>query len=231
MARLIGGLGLAFDIVVGSLRLLRMYPVLIVPLLPVFLMVLGLEFALIFFVQDLIPAIILIYVVAFELMFSFSITGNMIYQIHEDRKPSLVEAITSPTTLKLIPKVLLVSLVWFTLVLIIVALELAIKSLLSRGDGGSERVGGFINSIFGTVADALRMMGFMMIPIIIFEKVGVPQAFRQLKSTLANNPITALSGLVLTKLATTLIFLIIYGINQLFDTISFNVMLFTFAVF
>ena len=39
-------LSLAFDIVAGSFRLLWLYPMLVVPLLPVFLMVLGLEFVL-----------------------------------------------------------------------------------------------------------------------------------------------------------------------------------------
>ena len=38
--------GLALEIVGGSLRLLRRYPVLVVPLIPVFLMVLGVEFGL-----------------------------------------------------------------------------------------------------------------------------------------------------------------------------------------
>lgn len=221
MTRILESLGLAFDILKGGLRLLKRYPILIVPLLPVFFMVLGLEVALIFFIQDLFPALILVFVVAFELMFSFAITSNMIQQIHEGKRPSIADAITSSKTVGLIPKVVLLSIVWFTLILIIVAIELAISALLSRGNNGSERVKGFINSIFGTAADALRLMGFMMIPIMIFEDVGLRQGFKRLKATLTENPITALSGLALTKLSSALIGLVIVGIGQLVESINF----------
>ena len=66
-------LELACDIATGSLRLLRLYPVLIVPLFPVFLMVLGVEFGLLF-IWNLFQALVLIFVVACVLMFSFIIS-------------------------------------------------------------------------------------------------------------------------------------------------------------
>ncbi len=207
-------LSLAFDIVQGSFWLLWLHPILVVPLLPVFLMVLGLEFGLLF-VDNLFLALILIFVVAYSLMFSFVISSYMLQQIHKEQKPSLGKAISSSSTVYMIPKVFLLSLIWFGLVLIIVAIEMAINALLSRSESGSEQAEQIVDAIFGTVADALRMMGFMLIPIMIFEGVGLSQSFKRLKSTLQDSPTAALSGLALTKIATSLIFLIVVGIFQL----------------
>ena len=220
MTRLLTSLSLAFDIVKGSFRLIRSYPVLIVPLLPVFLMVLGVEFVLLFFVVDLIPALIMIFVVAFELMFSFVLTSTMIKQIHEGEKPSIGAAITAERTLGLIPRVFLLSIVWFAIVLILVGIEMAINALLSRSKDGGERAGRFVSSIFGTVGDALRMMGFMMVPIMLFEATGLSASFTKLRMTLKDSPITALGGLALTKVATTLIFLAIAGVNQVSESLG-----------
>lgn len=208
-------ISLAFDIVVGSFRLLKLHPVLIAPLFPVFLMVLGLLFGLLF-IEDLYLALGLIFVVAYCLMFSFAISSKMLQQIHEGQKPSLGGAITSPSTMRMIPTVFLLSLIWYTLVLILVIIETAIKSLVSRSESMAEMV----ESIFDTFANALRMMAFMLIPIMIFEEVGLGQGYQRLKSTLKNSPISALSGLALTKMASSLIFLIVVGIFQVVDSVS-----------
>lgn len=215
MVRLLAGLGLAFDIVVGSFRLLRMYPVLIVPLLPVFLMVLGVEFGILL-INELYLQLALIFIVAYALMFSFVFSSNMLHQIHEGQKPSLLEAISSPSSMRLIPKVFLLSVVWFAIIMVLVAIQMALERFTDR-DSGS---GGIVSGIFGTLGDALRMMGFMMIPIMVFENAGLSQGFGRLKSTLRDSPITALSGLALTKTATTLIFLIIIGLEKVLGPIS-----------
>lgn len=210
LGRAFSSLGLAFNIIKGSLRLLGKYPKLIVPLLPVFLMVVLLEIGFLF-ISNTVILFIMIFVVAFELMFSFVITSDMIHQIHEGENPSLGQAIASQRTLQLIPKVFSLSLIWYTLIVLLVAIELAINTLLdSDGDGN-----GFVSSIFGTVADALRMMGFMLIPIMIFDKSGLRDAFRRLKDVLTDSPVTALGGLALTKAATILIFLAMQGISML----------------
>lgn len=221
MTRLLTSLGLAFDIVKGSFRLIRSYPVLIVPLLPVFLMVLGVEFSILFFAVDLIPALIMIFVVAFELMLSFALTSTMIKQIHEGEKPSLGTAITAKSTLGLLPRVFLLSIVWFAIVLILVGIEMAINSLLSRSRDGGAKAGGFVRSVFGTVGDALRMMGFMMVPIMLFEETGLSVSYKRLRGILTDSPITALGGLALTKVATTLVFLAIAGFNQVAESLGF----------
>jgi len=176
-------------------------------LLPVFLFVVGLEFALVFVIDGLVPSLILILVVAFELMLSFAITANMIRQIHEEKRPSLITAVTSGNTVRLIPRVFGLSIVWFALVLLIIALETALKALLSRIDKEGKLVDGLSRAVFGTIYDAIRMMGFMMIPIMLFEDLGLSEAFGRLKTILAESAVKALGGLALTRLTTTLIFL------------------------
>lgn len=219
MQRLISSLILAVDIVIGSLKLLWSYPILITPLFPVFLMIIGVEFG-IFVINNLFLQLILIFVVAFGLMFSFTISSHMLKQIHLDQKPTISEAIVSQQTVSMIPKVFILTLIWYTIILILVAIELAINSLLSRSRDGDERVGSFVSSIFGTVADALRMMGFILIPIMLFEDIGLADSFSRLKSILKENPITALGGLALTKTVTALIFFIVMAINRSADLFS-----------
>jgi hypothetical protein len=206
---LFGSLGLAFDILSGSLRLLRAYPVLILPLMPVFIMVLGVEF---FFVSVENPFLLLInvFMAAYGLMFSSAITSCLLSQINRDEKPSLVRAISSPELVRMIPLVFLLSLVWYALILLLVAAEIAIGRLLGDNDGKTgEGSSGFIDTIFGTVAAALRMMGFMLVPIMLFEDVGLLRGFHHLRKILTENPISALGGLALTK-ATALLTGIIY---------------------
>ena len=129
------------------------------------------------------------------------------------------------------PRAFLLSLIWYVLVLILVAIEMAIKSLLSRSDDGGEKAEGIVGSIFGSAADALRMMGFMMIPIMMFEDVGLSEGFKRLKLTLKNSPIAALSGLALTKMATSLIFLVVWGIFQVVESVNVGGLLIGIALF
>ena len=209
MRGIVRSLGLAFGIVTGSLRLLGRYPVLVVPLLPVFLLVLILEIDLLL-VNNLFVGLFLVFVVAHSLMYSFAITSHMLKQIHHEKKPSLVKAITSSDSVRIIPKIFVLTVIWFSIILIIVALEMAIDAALSRFGNAGESAKRAINAAIGTVADALRMMGFMLIPIMVFEGIGLAQSFGRLKSTLKDSPITALGGLILTKVVTTLIFLVVY---------------------
>jgi hypothetical protein len=121
----------------------------------------------------------------------------------------------------MIPRVFLLSIVWYVLVLILVAVEMAVKALLGRGKDGGERTGGIVDEISGTVADALRMLGFMMIPIMMFEGLGLGEGFKRLKATLRESPISALSGLALTKVATTLVSLVTWGVFQVIGLTGF----------
>ena len=68
------------EIVGGSLRLLRQYPILVVPLIPVFFMALGVEFGLLFAPAWYI-ALPVIFVVAYELMFSFVLSTSLLQQM------------------------------------------------------------------------------------------------------------------------------------------------------
>jgi hypothetical protein len=200
---------------VGSLRLLRQYPVLIVPLLPVFPMVLGVEIG-IWYLQNMLIVLALIYGVVYALLFSFTITSNMLLQIHEGGHPSLVQAVSSPITLRLMPRVFLLGSIWFTLVWIVVLIDMVITALLSRvlGDEIAERI---TDSIFGVVALAIRMAAFMLIPIMVFEEVGLTQGLRLMKSTLQDQAIAAVSGLVLTKVVTAVIALIVATVPQIVE--------------
>ena len=51
----------------------------------------------------------------------------------------------------------------------------------------SDGAEGIVSGIFGTIADALRMMGFMLIPIMTFEEVGLKDGFRRMRSILTDN--------------------------------------------
>jgi hypothetical protein len=199
---------LALDIFTGSLRLLWRYPVLIVPLLPVFVMVLGFEVALLVILGmhlSLFWAWVLLFMVAYYLMFSFVLTSTMLKQIHSGERPSLWKSLTAPSTPRLAPSVFVLTAIWFALVLVLVAIETAVKAVVSRG---GDRAVGYVDQLFDTFASALRMMGFMLIPIMVFENVGLRSAYGRLKTTLKTSPISALSGLALTKMASVVIFLL-----------------------
>jgi hypothetical protein len=77
-----------------------------------------------------------------------------------------------------------------------------------------------VRAVFGTIGDALRMAGFMMVTIMTFEDIGLRPAFSRLRAILKNRSIAALSGLALIKLVTGLIFLVIYGMIEFLNQIE-----------
>lgn len=189
-------LSLALRIARGSARLLWRYPKLVLPLIPIFLLVLMAVFAL-FFVQNVVVALLVVFAVAYALMFSFAITAQMLRQIDEDGAPSLLQALTSSSLVRMIPRVLALSFVWYVLVALLVAIEGALRLVLDRiSDDLADAV---VNLIFGTLADALRMAGFMLVAIMTFEDSGMREALTLLRAVTRDNPITILGGLVLTK--------------------------------
>jgi hypothetical protein len=206
-------IGLAAGIARGSLRLLKLHPVLIMPLMPIFLGILALEFSLLSVESalDILVAWLLVGLLAFGLLFAFAVTSTMLRQIHEGKKPSLGDATTSSQLWSMVPRLLLLAGGWYTLVLIIVSIELLISVLLDKIDEDGKLAARVNRAIFGTVGDALRLMAFMMIPIMVFENVGLRAAFRRLKATLQDSPISALAGLALTKLVTGIIALLVWG--------------------
>ena len=214
-----------YDIFIGCFHLLVKYPILIVPLIPVYLIVSGVCFWL-DSGPDFFVGMFLIFVAAFSLMFSFVITSNMLMQIHNGQEPSLGEAISSPKTIGMFPKVIVLTIIWFSLVLILIFVEMLINSLLRRVFGRGNYGSRIVNFITGGIADALRMMGFMLIPIMLFEDVGLSKGFSRMKSVLKESPIKALTGLALTGLvfsATTLVAVAIYYIYDV--AILSNVMI------
>ena len=190
-------LGLALRIARGGLRLLWRFPILALPLVPIFLLVIATLFSLLF-IQSLLLALPVIFAVAYALMFSFAITSHMLRQIEDGERPSIVRALTSPATVRMIPRVLALSALWYLLVTFLVIVETALRALLGRiSEDLADAVVGFI---FGTIADALRMAGFMLVAIMTFEDVGLRPAASRLRAIVSNNPITIVGGLALTKL-------------------------------
>jgi hypothetical protein len=208
-------LRLAFDILRGSIRLLWLYPILIVPLFPVFLMVLAYEVFLL--ASSSYWAWAALFAVAYCLMFSFTIASNMLHQIHNGQNPEFWKAVGASTTRRMVTSVFFLTAIWFTLVLLLVAVETAVKTLLNRG---GERLAGYVEDFFDTFAGALRMMGFMLIPIMVFEGVGLQDAYRRLKKTLRDSPISALTGLALTKMAWAFIFLVVVALAKFGESLG-----------
>jgi hypothetical protein len=205
-------LGLAFRIAVGSLRLLKMYPVLVLPLLPVFFMVMLALFGLMF-ISNTILALSVVFVVAYALMFSFAITSHMLKQIHDGGKPSILAAISASSTLRMIPRVLLLSAIWYVLVSLLVAIETAVRTLLDRIS--DKLADALIEAVLGTLADALRMAGFMMVAIMTFEDTGVSPALGRMRSIVKDNPIVAVGGLTLTKMSALVIFAVVFFLSEI----------------
>lgn len=196
-------LGLAVRIARGGLSLLVKYPIVVVPLLLVYILVLSAAFSL-FFISSSILAYSVIFVVAYSLMFSFAISSQLLLQIHHGRKPSLILAFGAPGTRRMIPNVLKLSVVWYILVAILVAIETVIRGLLDRiSDDLADVV---IESVMGTFAAALRMAGFMMVAIMTFEEISFSASFARLREIVRESPISAVGGLVLTKMVGFLIF-------------------------
>lgn len=214
----VASISLAFKIVKGSLRLLKHYPIIVLPLIPLFAMVVGVSITLTF-TSNFLLAILVVYSVAFALMFSFAISSQMLFQIHQGNSPSISLAFSAPSTLRMIPRVLLLSTIWYLLVFFLVIIESIIRGLLERlSENLADAV---IGLIFGTIADVLRMSGFMLIAIMTFEDVSLGSAFTELKCLLRDNPIVALGGLALTKMVSLIIGLIFYVLpSDLAQTLS-----------
>jgi hypothetical protein len=194
-------LRLALRIAAGGFRLLWRYPVLAVPLVPILVLVVSAEFSL-FFIQSLVLALFVVFAVAYPLMFAFAITGRLLKQIEEGARPSLFAALGAPDTVRMIPRVLALSAVWYGLVTILVIIETAVHAIIGRiSDNLADTV---VNAIFGTIADALRMAGFMLVAIMTFEDIGLRPAVARLRAVVSSSPIAILGGLVLTKFVGTL---------------------------
>ena len=190
-------LRLALRIARGGLRLLWRFPKLALPLVPIFVLVMAALFSLLF-IQSLFLALLVIFVVAYALMFSFAITSHMLRQIEDGARPSIFQALTSPATARMIPRVLALSAFWYLLVTLLVIVETALRTFLGRiSEKLADAVAGFI---FGTIADALRMAGFMLVAIMTFEEIGLRPATGRLRTIASGNPVTILGGLALTKL-------------------------------
>lgn len=214
--------GLALRIATGSLRLLRQYPKLAAPLVPISGLILALSIGL-DYVETLfgvIVAFLAILVLAFGLMFSFAVSSQLLKQIHEGRSPSLIEALFSADTLRMLPSVIGLSIIWYTLVLILVIIESIIRALLSRF---SENLAdGVIRAIFGTVATALRLSGFMLIAIMTFEQIGLAPAFQRLRETVKAEPVVAIGGLALTKTVSALIGFALFILSEFADKVNLS---------
>lgn len=214
-----GSIGLAFKIATGSLKLFWRFPKLILPLLPIFVLALLTLFSLVL-VSNLVMGFLIVFALAFALMFSFAITGQMLAQIERDEQPSIINALTASATVRMIPRVFAVSAIWYVLVLILVAIETAVRAVAGRiSDNIAD---GILNFIFGAIADALRMAGFMLVAIMTFENIGLRPALSRLRAVTTDNPITILGGLALTKFVGFISFLAIMFLPEslgLFTTI------------
>ena len=190
-------LGLAPRIAAGGLRLLWRYPVLVLPLVPVFIIVIVTMFALLLLSSTSL-ALLVIFAMAYAIMFSFAITSHMLRQIEEGQRPSLLRALAAPRTLRMMPRVLGLSAVWYVLVAILVTVETALRSALGRIS--EDLADSVINAIFRSLADALRMAGFMLIAIMTFEDVGLGTAMERLREVARHHAVTFLGGLFLIKM-------------------------------
>lgn len=208
-------LSLAWKIVAGSVRLLLRYPVLIVPMAPVFALVLAVSLSLstVDTWAEVWMMLAVIYVVAATIMAAFGVTAQMLKQLHEGAQPSLLAAIGSPAMRQMLPRILGLAAVWYGIVFILVVIETLIRALLDRID---ERLGDtVVNAIFGPISDILRMFVFMMVTIMTFEDVGLRPAFHRLKMVVKGNVVTAIGGFTLTGLVTGLILMGELGVYYL----------------
>jgi hypothetical protein len=214
-------LGLASRIALGGLRLLKTYPKVVLPLIPIFFMMIFTLFGL-YFIPSLILSLLVIFCLAYALMFSFAITGQMLKQVHEGMDPSILGAFAAPGMVRMIPRVLLLSTIWYALVIVLVIIETAVRTILGRiSDDLADLV---IGAVFGTLADVLRMAGFMLVAIMVFEDIGLSPAFSRMRVTLKDNPIVALGGLVLTKIASLLIFGVLIFVGDFLGDSGFGLL-------
>jgi hypothetical protein len=204
---------LAVKIVAGSLRLLARFPKLVAPMAPVFVLMLAITVAIPFVEtsQELVLLFVAILAAAVGLMISFGVTSQMLKQIHAGRDPSLGDALSSRDMRQMIPRILGLSAIWYGIVLVVVIIEMIISAILDRiSDNLGDTV---VNAIFGTIGDALRMAAFMMVGIMTFEDVGLRPAFRRLREVVKGRAVVACGGLMLTKLATSLLVLLLIGLS------------------
>lgn len=202
----LGSVELALKIAVGGLRLLWHYPKLVLPLVPVYVILILALFSLLF-IQDQFLGLLVVFVVGYALMFSFAITSYQLRQLEEGAKPSILAAVSSPNTMRMIPRILTLSAVWYLLVMILVSIETALRALLGRiSDDLADAV---LNFVFGTVADAVRMAGFMLVAIMTFEGVGLRPAVDRLRTVASGNAVVILGGLALTKLLSLVALLVV----------------------
>lgn len=198
----------AIEIMKGSLRLLKQHPILMAPMGPIFIWIIGLEIS--FLWLDGFLAYACVALLAVGLIFAFAINSVMLRQIHEGKKPSLGDALLSKRLWNVAPSLFLLAVVWYGLVLILVSIETLISALLGKLDEKGKLADRINRAIFGTIGDALRLLAIMMVPIIVFEEISLPAAFRRLRGVLAESPIKALSGLALTKMASGAIAIVLY---------------------
>ena len=215
-----GSLRLAAKIAVGSLRLLAQYPVLLVPMAPMSITVILISIA-ISYVETLLGLTAIfaaIFAAAVGLMISFAVTGQMLKQLHDGRRPSLGDAVLSPDMARMLPRVLGLSAIWYSAVLVLVTIEMIIRAILNSiiEDLGDAVVG----AIFGALADALRMAGFMMVAIMTFEDAGIGAAFSRFRQVVKNQAVPACGGLVLTNLATGAIVLLLSALLGLLSDLA-----------
>jgi hypothetical protein len=159
-----------------------------------------------------------IFAVAAGLMISFGITSQMLKQLHNGGPLSLRDATLSRETFRMIPRVLGLSLIWYSGVLVLVIIEMIIRAIL---DSISESLGdAVVNAIFGTIADALRMAAFMVVAIMTFEDAGLRMAFRRLREIVKDQSLASIGGLLLTSWASALIGLILFAAHGLLDSFA-----------
>jgi len=200
----------AWMLFTGGFRVLSKHKILLVPLVPVYLLALLLA---IFsgFLLDVSAWLFLfsVFIVAFSLLFSFSVSSAMLKQINEKKDVSLGKALKDASS-KTLGKIFLLTLVWFTVAIILMILEAILNALLRRvlGDDGAESIS---RSIFGPIGTAIRMMAFMMVPIFVFEKKSFGSSFSRMKEVLSKNKGTFFTGLVLTQIVTFLVGIIVIG--------------------
>lgn len=223
------------DIFIGSNRLILNFPILVFPFFLVCLVTAGLVFRY-FGDPDRSLGWLYFFLVGFTVLYSFMISSNLLLQIQEGEEPSLFETIRSPKTLSMLPIVIFLSATWFMIFLIIVFIEMFLDILLLIltyspffNTHLDEPASKMTNFFFGRNARVIRMLGFMLIPIILNEEVGLSKGYARLKFVLrSSNPITLFTGLKLTK--TAIMFIVIPLLIQFWEMISIELSTFNYVM-
>jgi hypothetical protein len=178
-------------------QLLWRYPVMLVPLIFVYIYSI-----LVYILFRLLPGseitfliyFIAIYILAFLVVFSGAIGCAMLKQLDEGNSPKLGGAIKIAFS-AFIP-LLLLTLIWYIVVIIISIIESLILSLVGRSEAAKKAV----RAAFSWITTTIRMMVFIMVPVFIFEKVGLGKSFKRLKQILTESPVTFGLGVVSAKI-------------------------------